>query len=111
LLTEHFPGEITISSEHVFPDQAAIDMILGILDEVLPAGVRPDGIITFDATEAFAYEGGLPGLGYGDVGDLSAGGKYATLDTKNGFFEYEGNDPKGLGYGTTEDPLVGGWYT
>lgn len=111
LLSEHFPAEITISSDVVFPTQDLVDQILDILDHVLPAGVRPDGIITFDPVMPFAYDGTLPGFGYGDVIDPLIGGMYATIQTKNGFFQYAGDDITGLGYGSSDDPLVGGWYS
>lgn len=110
ILTEFFPAEIIIASEYMPPDQDTVDLLLSILNKVLPAGVRADGIISFDPTEAFAYDGSLPGLGYGTVGDPSVGGKYPFLFTHNQFFEYAGNDGNGLGYGSTDDPLVGGWY-
>jgi hypothetical protein len=110
LLFEDYPGEIMIESDYFPPDQATVDLLIKILQEVLPAGVRASGIVAFDPTEAFAYDGPLPGLGYGTVGDPTAGGKYPHLFTRGGFFEYAGNDPTGEGYGSVNDPLVGGRY-
>lgn len=110
LLSENFPAEVTLSSDHVFPGQDSINSILKILNMVLSAGVRPDGIITFDATEAFAYDGVLPGLGYGDATNPATGGKYATYDTYLVPFAYAGSSVSDGGYGSTTDPLVGGGY-
>lgn len=110
ILFEGSSGDVLIESEYLPVDQAEVDLLLGILDKVLPAGVRPAGIVAFDASEAFAYDGALPGFGYGTVSDAGVGGKYPVLFTKNGYFEYAGNDSNGLGYGSVHDPLVGGWY-
>lgn len=110
LLYEFFPGSVMIESDYMPPDQPTVDLLLNILSEVLPAGVRPLGIVSFDETEAFAYDGTLAGLGYGTASDSSVGGKYPMLFLRNTFFEYDGSDPGGAGYGSVSDPLVGGLY-
>lgn len=99
-----------LSSAWVPPDQATLDNIITILQNTAPAGVRCDGIISFDATNAFAYDGNLPGAGYDD-GSQTVGGKYAQLYEFLGpGFAYDGNDSTGEGYGTLFDPLAGGAY-
>lgn len=111
LLFEFFPGSIIMESDYIPPDQATVDLLLNILNEVLPAGVRPYGIVSFDPVSSFAYNGPLQGQGYGANGDPSTGGgKYAHLYTRNTFFQYAGVDPTGGGYGSSIDPLVGGRY-
>lgn len=111
LLFEEFPAQVIINSEYLPPDQATANTLFAILDEVLPAGVRPDEIVAFDPTDAFAYAGALPGQGYGTVSDASVGGKYPVLFTEKMDFAYAGDDTSAAGYGTRADPLVGGVYT
>lgn len=104
-------GCVLLESIWVPPNQAAVDSLINILLEVLPAGVRADGIVAYDPTDAFAYAGTLPGQGYGTVSDPSVGGKYPTLyQFHGGGFAYAGDDVAGLGYGSIHDPLVGGIY-
>lgn len=110
-LYEGSPAEIHIASEYVPPDQATVDLLLGIIEEILPAGVRCGSIVVFDPTETFAFEGDLPGLGFDDDATPGSGGKFAAVWTRNGYFEFEGDDPKGEGYGSNDDPLVGGWLS
>jgi hypothetical protein len=73
ILLEWFPAAISLQSEYFPADQAEVDFLLEILSQVLPAGVRPDSITAFDSTEAFAMDGSLPGLGFGDEDDPSVG--------------------------------------
>lgn len=108
ILIEWFPAEVSVESEYLPPDQATVDLLLGIIEKVLPAGVRCDSILTFDATEAFAMEGSLPGLGFDDDSAPGSGGKFPTEFYRNTFFEFEGDDVNGAGFGSDEDPLVGG---
>lgn len=110
LLYEGNYAGVLLESEYIPPDQETADLLLRIVGQVLPAGVRAEGLVGFDATEAFAYAGTLSGLGYGSVGNPTQGGKYPHLFTRGGFFEYAGSDTKGQGYGSAIDPLVGGRY-
>lgn len=110
LLTEHFPAEVTVSSEYMPADQDEVNLLVSLLQRAAPAGVRVDGIIVFDPTEAFAYDGGLPGLGYGDANDSNVGGKYATILTTFYPFAYAGSSVQSKGYGAVQDPLAGGGY-
>ena len=81
ILVEGLYASVLMESDHVFPDQPAVDLMINILLQVLPAGVSVDGIVTFDSIEAFAYDGVLPGAGYGTVADPLVGGKYASIQT------------------------------
>jgi hypothetical protein len=110
LLDEHFPAEVSIESEIVFPDQPSVDMILQIMQQVLPAGVRCDGIVEFDPTNPFAFDGSLFGGGFGSDTDPTAGGLFATLRLRDGQFAFDGDDPTAEGLGSTDDPLVGGEF-
>lgn len=111
ILNEWFPAEVELESDYLPPDQITVDYLLGIIGSVLPAGVRCDSIITFDSTEAFAMDGSLPGLGFGDDSDPSVGGKFPFEFYRNTFFEMEGDDVNGGGFGAGDlDPLVGGYF-
>lgn len=110
ILTEFENASFLIASPYVPPSQAVIDSLITTLSQAAPVGVRMDGIISYDATNAFAYDGALPGAGYDD-GSQTVGGLYAQLDQFiGGGFAYDGDDPTGLGYGTLLDPLAGGAY-
>jgi hypothetical protein len=110
ILNEYYPAEVIIGSEHAFADQAEVDTVLAIIRDVLPAGVRANGFIEFDPTEAFAFDGIVAGLGWGDSTDPLAGGKFATIRRRNTFFAFEGDAPSYEGFGSTDDPLVGGLW-
>lgn len=105
-----FLCSVILESAWVPSSQAQVDQIITTLQQATPAGVRVDGIVSFDPTEAFAYDGVLSGLGYDD-GSQTVGGKYPTLyQFIGGGFAYDGDDIDGLGYGSLQDPLVGGAY-
>lgn len=105
-----FVAAIMLESAWVPPNQATIDRVISNLTLGTPAGVRVDGIVSFDPTNAFTYDGNLPGGGYDD-GSQTIGGKYATLyQFIGGGFAYDGDDISGLGYGSLQDALVGGAY-
>lgn len=108
LLSEEFPGEVLIGSDAQFADQEAVDTLLAIMEMVLPAGVRMNGFVSFDPDEAFAFAGALPGMGWGDSGDPSVGGKMAGIHRRGGEFAFAGATSSYEGFGSTDDPLVGG---
>ncbi|SRR5579875_1859615 len=102
--------EFLVESAWIPPDQATVDRVIGILQNTAPAGVRCDGIVSFDSQMAFAYDGNLPGAGYDD-GTQLVGGKYAQLFEYEGpGFAYDGDDYSGQGYSSLADPLAGGAY-
>lgn len=110
ILYEGHNAEVLIEGTWVPPSQADVDRLIGILQNTLPAGVRCDGIVQFDPSNAFAYDGGLSGAGYDD-GSQTVGGQYARLwEFLGPGFAYDGDDPTGMGYGTLFDPLAGGAY-
>lgn len=110
ILTEFHNASLIVASTYAPPDQKTVDRLILTIKKAAPAGVRVDGLITFDADMAFAYDGDLPGFGYDD-GTQTVGGKYADLHQFiGGGFAYDGDDSSGLGYGTQDDPLAGGAY-
>lgn len=108
LLFEDMPGEVIIQSIYAPADQDEVDFLLGVIEKVLAAGVRIASIDTYDATEAFAMDGDLPGLGFDDDAAPGSGGKLAYESVRDSFFEIDGSDAKGGGFGSEGDPLLGG---
>ena len=53
--------------------------IFDICQRVIPAGVELIRIAFYDGDDAFAFQGGPLGLGFGDVADPTVGGKLASL--------------------------------
>lgn len=58
---------------------ADLDYIFFILQSILPAGVLLYHIGYYNGANAFAFDGGLDGLGFGDVNDPSVGGEFGTI--------------------------------
>jgi len=80
LLSEFYPGEIIIGSDHIFPDTQSIDLIISIVQKVVPAGVRVNGVISFEGLSPFAYAGGtIKSGGYGSVSAPGVGGGYGSI--------------------------------
>jgi len=91
--------------------QEQINVLHREMKKVIAAGVRIDGIGSFDATEPFAFAGSLPGRGFGDTLDPLAGGKFATVKRQNDKkFAFDGFNPDNSGFGTVFDPIVGGLF-
>lgn len=111
LLFEFFPGEIQMQSDYTPPDQATVEMLIRILYEVIPAGVRPHGLVAYNPMRKFAYAGSLPSAGYGTLSDSTKGGVYPHFYRQKQTFRYAGVNPDSGGYGSLIDPLVGGVYT
>lgn len=109
ILDEFFPAEIVLESIYVFANQAAVDAMIQLMQEVAPAGVRCDGIITFDPVMPFAFDGSLFGSGFDD-GSNTVGGIWSSLNLPDTQFSMDGDDVTGAGFGSTDDPLVGGWF-
>jgi hypothetical protein len=116
LLQDGAGGDCSIASQYVPANQAEVDFLLGIMEQVLAGGARCTELVSFDATEAFAFDGALPGLGFDNDGAPGSGGKFAQDWVKNGFFAFGGDgvtpdDVTGLGLGSELDPLVGGGFS
>ena len=101
-------GEIGLSANLDFT-QDQVNKFMKDLRSVVAAGVRVDGIESFDPVEPFSFNGALPGNGFGSVYDGLVGGKFATVLRQNDRkFAFTGIDPNTSGYGSVYDPIVGG---
>lgn len=104
-------GEVIIESPFDPENHETTNLLLDLLTEVLPAGVRPDAIVVYDEGAPFCYAGALqPQAGYGSVSDPLIGGVYPNLKVHYAPFGYGVNNVTIRGYGTVLDPYVGGAY-
>lgn len=109
-ILDEYSASIILEDAYQIPNQQVADQLFLTLNQVRPAGVRIDELISFDPDNAFAYAGNLPGGGYDD-GSGNVGGKYPLGWKYVGpGFAYLGDDPTGMGYGSVDDPLAGGCY-
>jgi len=112
LLSELFPAAVGVQGDVTFADQGEVNKIYQILERVAAAGVRIESIDIFDSWEdSFAFEGALPGLGFGDELDPLLGGVWAEHVPYLIDFAFDGDNPNYLGFGDTGDVLVGGALT
>ena len=109
LLDEYPPAEVMLEADYVFSNQPAVDAMIATIQEVLPAGVRCDGFISFDPNIPFAMDGALFGSGFTSDSDPTQGGLWPIHRVRNTQFSFSGNDVTGAGFGSDKDPLVGGW--
>jgi hypothetical protein len=107
ILDEQFPADVMLSSEIQIPNQLAANKLIELVKEAAPAGVRISALGVFDPSEAFAFAGSLPGLGFSDDTGTQ-GGKLATHWEYTLPFAFAGDDSGAAGFGTEGDPLVGG---
>ena len=110
LLDELFPASVMMESAWAPASAAEAEMVNAIIDTVAAAGVRAEGIISYDPDAAFAMDGNLPGQGFGDMNDPTVGGLFATYYPPGGEFAFAGDDPTGFGFGDLGDVLVGGHF-
>lgn len=110
---EYFPAGYGISI-NISVDPSLIDFFYRRIDRVDPAGVRLEALICFDPDEPFAFDGAPgPTLGFGDLNDANAGGKFAEIhlreNPKFSFAPSPGSIPgTDEGFGDLNDPLFGG---
>lgn len=113
-LQEWYPAGVGIYASAEVPADL-INFFYERLDKVDPAGVRLEAIVSFDETDAFAFEGGVgTAKGFGDSTDASLGGQFAELNIRSlpafAFAPEPGQDNGDEGFGTLEDNLVGGIF-
>lgn len=56
-----------------------VAIFYALMDKVLSAGIRIGALGYWEGGEAFTFEGGPTGAGFGDVFDASVGGGFATI--------------------------------
>lgn len=111
-LQEWYPAGIGLFFDREL-DAALINFFYQRLNRVEVATVRLEALICFDPDEGFAFEGG-PGnaAGFGDINNSATGGKIAELHVRTepafSFAPQAGVTDGDEGFGTFEDPLVGG---
>lgn len=110
ILEERFPAAVAIESDATFVDQDEVNLLIEIIERTAAAAVRVEDLILFDSTEAFAFAGSLPGLGFSSDTNPSLGGKLATLWNYKLPFAFAGDNPSNRGFGSVKDPLVGGVF-
>ena len=110
LIYNEYRGEFMIESALAYPTQADVDATLEIMSEVAPVGVRCDGFVTYDPLTPFAFDGTLFGAGWGDELDPTQGGLWSIYRTRDGEFAFAGSDSSAEGWGSIQDPLVGGEF-
>jgi len=106
-------AEVQLQTDVNFSDQAEANVKIESIQQVVGAGVRVAYLIYADADEPFVYDGtnpNVPGLGYDDTNGTS-GGKYSEHWTLKYLFAYDGDETTYEGYGSPDDPLVGGVYS
>lgn len=110
ILEENFPASVSFESDHVFADQAEVNMLLEILEKTAAAAVRIEFLVQFDTGEPFAFAGTLSGLGFGTTADAAVGGKLSKVWSYLQPFSFAGDNPRDRGFGSIRDPLVGGGF-
>jgi len=81
------------------------------IDRLLPAGVRLLFIGQYDGDEGFSFEGSSDGLGFGDVNDVTIGGKFAKVLLPVYDFSLRDGSILTKGLGNLNDRFVGGEFT
>lgn len=110
LLWEYFPAQIMLESSFAYANQAAVDAMIALVEEVAPAGVQCYGLVTFDSMIPFAMDGNLYGSGFGSDTDPTQGGLFAGLSLPDGQFAFAGDDETAEGFGASNDPTIGGEF-
>lgn len=107
------PANVALMGNGQLTSQTLIDGLTAFCLAILPAGVSIDYFGYFDPANAFAFSGGGPtDGGFGDVNDLTVGGKFAALYVPNViYFGFDGDGGIELaGFGDANDPAVGGQF-
>lgn len=110
-LFEEYPATVLLESTFVPVDQAHVNSLSSLVRQVFPAGVKLDGIVSYDPVTPFAFRVFLaPGSGFGTVANPGVGGKFGTIKRFRLPFGFAGTNPNLRGFGTVLDPLVGGGF-
>lgn len=117
LYSEGKPASVQLQSEVEIETQELINQIYEEIERVVPAGVRVDAICRYSSlSESFAFDGSLPGKGFGSIADSSQGGEFAEVyrytgvEFSFGSTQTDEEDLTGGGFGTLEDSRIGGVF-
>lgn len=114
-LQEWYPAGIGISIDTEI-DPSLVDFFYQRLNRIEVATVRLDALVCFDPMEAFSFDGSpdTGTAGFGDSNNAATGGKLGELHIRTepefSFAPQAGVDDGDEGFGTFEDPLVGGIF-
>lgn len=103
-------GEIYLLADHALT-QDDVNFLMREMLFVDSAGVRLQGVGSFDPDDSFAFDGSNLAKGFSSVYDVTKGGKFATIKTRNDIkFAFSGvNDNLG-GYSSVYDNQIGGTF-
>lgn len=113
---EHYPAGVALmANADVISGQESL--IYREIQKISPAGVRVDYIGSYDADDAFAFDGSngvndIPGAdGFGDLTNASVGGMLGEqhIPIENAL-AFSGGNPIYLGLGDHLDPYYGGLF-
>lgn len=103
-------AEIAVGSDGII-NPLTVEFLITNLQRVVMGGVRVNYLCIYDPIEAFSMAGvnaKSPGLGFGTTADNSIGGKFGQCYNIKKKFSFDGNNASDGGFGTIQDPLVGG---
>lgn len=107
-LSDDEHGEIYLLADHVLT-QDEVNTIIREMYTVVAAGVRINGLGSFDPDDSFAFYGVDIAKGFSSVLDGTKGGKLATLIRPNDKkFAFAGTIEAQEGFGSLYDPDLGG---
>ena len=109
-LSDDEHGEIYLLADHVLT-QDDVNTIIREMYTVVAAGVRINGLGSFDPDDSFAFYGVDIAKGFSSVLDTSKGGKLATIRKPNDKkFAFAGTIEIQEGFGSLLDPDLGGVF-
>ena len=79
-LMEMFPASLALESSNEVPGEL-LEIAYEMISKIVGVGIKVDHLTTFSEENAFAFAGSSVGNagGFGDLNDLEAGGKFASL--------------------------------
>jgi len=108
----HSYGEISLATDGSF-DEEFTNFVFDAMEKTLASGVRIAEFVFHEDSGIFGFTGPTGGQvieGFGTVADLSLGGTFAWLRRFTPTFAFEGEDSSTSGFGSLEDPIVGGGF-
>jgi len=105
-------AEIGIGSDGII-NPLTVEFLINNLQRVVVGGARVNYLCIYDPVDAFAMDGvnvNSPAKGFGTVADNSVGGKFGQCYNIKNKFSFSGNNTVDGGFGTVQEPLVGGVF-